>query len=235
MKALVCRLGFLALVFLGCAGAAWGLPPEAGINSSGVVEFPTALNQTLDHTLDFSLDIVDIGEPDVRLENLRYGYQFGDFQLRLDAHYLTEPEREFNFLELRAKLRVLPLDEYSTDIAVGLLGREVQDEADRERIDDRSGSLFGVITSRFFLFENTGPLLVNFYLDNLYASLGAKLEFYQFVSAVAEADLLHSRTAAEERSFAKLGLEVQGEQNFYFQIIYHDRNDNLLFQIGSGF
>ncbi len=235
MKALVYRLGFLALAILGYAGAAWGLPPEAGINSSGVVEFPTALNQTLDHTFDFSLEIVDIGEPDVRLENLRYGYQLGDFQLRLDAHLLTEPDREFDFLELRAKLRVLPLDEYSTDIAIGLLGRAVQDEVDRERIDDRSASLFGVVTSRFFLFENTGPLLVNFYLDNLYASLGAKLEFYQFISAVAEADMLHSLTAAKDRTFAKIGVEVQGEQNFYFQVVYHDRNDTLLLQIGSGF
>lgn len=234
MKALLRGVAFLALAALLWGPAAWALPPEAGINSAGVIEFPTALNQTFDHSFDFSLEIVDIGEPDIRLENLRYGYQIGDFQLRLDSHYLV-PRQEFNFLELRAKLRVLPLDEFSTDIAIGLLGRQVQETGDRVRIDDRSASLFGAITSRFFLFESTGPLLVNFYLDNLFVSLGAKLEFYQFISAVVETDMLHSLTSADDRTFVKAGVEVQGEQNFYFQVVYNDRDNNLLLQIGSGF
>jgi hypothetical protein len=235
MKKTCYYLGILVVASLLCQSGAWAVAPEAGINAAGLIEFPTALDQTLDHTFHFTTEIVDIGEPDLRLENLRYGYQLGNFQLLFDIHGRTEPERDFDYGEVRAKLRVLPLDEYSTDIAIGLLGRETDDDQGRARIDDRSASLFGVVTSRFFLLEATGPLLVNFYLDNLFASLGAKLEFYQFIMAVAEVDYLHSLTEAEDRAFGKIGLEIQGEQNFYFQVVYADRNENLLFQVGSGF
>jgi len=235
MRSFVRYLVVLALLCGTGWSTAWGLAPEASINSAGMIEFPTALDQSLAHTLHFTTEVVDIGEPDLRLENLRYGYQLGNFQLLLDLNARTVPERKFDYAELRAKLRVLPLDEFNTDVAVGFLGRKARDDQGEANIDHHSSSLFGIVTSRFFIWDSTGPLLFNFYVDNLYVSMGAKLEFYQFIMAIAEADYLHSQAEVEDRAFGKIGLEIQGEQNFYFQVVYSDRTENLLVQIGSGF
>ncbi len=234
MKARACFWGGVIL-WLGCFwGTAWGIDPAAGVNSAEVIEFPTALNQILDHTFHATVEIVDIGDPDLRLENLRYGMQLGDFQLLADAHFITHPDREFNYGELRAKLRVLPLDEIRTNIAVGALGRYADDDAGKARIQNRSASLFTAITNQAYLFGTQG-LLTSLYLDNLIFSFGFKLEIYQFILLAGEADYLHSFTDAPERTFSKLGIEIEGEQNFYFQLFYSNAADDFLIQIGSGF
>lgn len=224
-----------ALTLLAPVPGAWGVEPASGVNSAGVIEFPTALDQTRTHTFHASLEIFDIGEPDLRLQNVRYGYQLGNFQLLTDIHVMTTPERDVDFGEIRAKLKVLPLDEFATDVAIGLLGREAKDEAGEERLDDSSASLFAVITSQFHPLDDAGPLLVNFYLDNVFASLGWKFEFYQFVQFIGEVDFLHSLAEAEDRTVSKVGIEMEGEQNFYFQLYYSDRNENFLLQLGTGF
>ncbi len=234
MKAKALLVGSLAWLAWGAVGTAWGVEPSAGINSAAVIAFPTALNQSRDNTFQFTLEVVDIGEPDLRGENVRYGIQFGDFQLSADVHLLTKPDRDFNFAEMRAKLRVLPLDEIRTDIAVGLLGRYADTPEGEARIDGHSASLFGAVTTQAYLFGSYA-LLVNAYVDNVYASLGLKLEIYQYIQLIVEADYLHSMADAKDRSAGRIGAEVEGEQNFYFQLFYDEAVEAVLVQIGSGF
>ena len=218
----------------GYSGVALGIDPAAGMNAAGVIDFPTALNQTVSHSFHASVEILDIGEPDLRMDNLRYGYQLGDFQLLTDIHLITKPDRDLDYAEMRAKLRVLPLDEIRTDIAVGYLGRLVEAEEDLARIDERKASLFIIITNQAYLF-GTYSLLTNIYADNLFVNFGLKMELYQFILLIGELDYLHSMPELPERTFSKVGIEIEGEQNFYFQFFYSNTNENFLVQIGSGF
>ena len=208
--------------------------PSASINAAGVVAFPTAHNQTNDHMIHLSLDVVDIGEPDLRGENLRYGYQWGDLQLLLDIHAFTRPKSDFDFAQLRAKLRVLPLDEIRTTLALGLLGRYTDSDAGQARIDDRNASLFAVVTNQFYLLGSLATM-TNLYLDNLFANFGLKMEVYQFIMLVAESDYYHSMPDLPDRSHNRVGIEIDGEQNFYFQLLYEDTNEHALVQFGTGF
>lgn len=205
----------------------------AGVNSAGVIDFPTSLDQTKQHTFQGTIHLVSIPDTDLQPSNFRYGLQLGNFQLLTDIHMNTVDDRGFNYGEIRAKLKVLPLDDLRTDISVGLLGRYADSTAGETAIDDRISSLFVVVTSQVFLFGET-PMLTNVYLDNLYFSLGVKLQAYQFVTAVAEADYVLSDAVAE-RSFGKIGVEIEGEQNFFFQIFYSSRFNDFMVQIGSGF
>jgi hypothetical protein len=207
---------------------------SSDIYSAGVIRFPTALDQTEDHTFHGTIEIEDIGEPDLAMNNARWGMQLGNFQLITDLHMETEPGEAFDFGEIRGKLRVLPLDEISTDIAVGLLYRFAE-SGEKQRFDDREASLFGVVTTRLDLIPDTEPLLLNLYLDNLFFSLGIELGIYQFIKLVAEGDYLHSRSDLIERGSGRIGIEIEGEQNFYFQLFYSDRTDDFLVQIGTGF
>lgn len=229
------RLWACTLLFLcGLWGTAWGIDPASGINSAGVINYPTAIQQTNDHTFHTTLEIVDLGEPDLRFQNIRYGYQLGDFQLLTDIHLLTMPDRELDYAEVRAKLRVLPIDEIRTDLALGYLVRYAEEEDDLVRIDNHKASLFLIVTTQAYLFGSYS-LLTNFYLDNLNANLGLKLEVYQYILLALEADYLHSMPDVEDRSTGRLGLEIEGEQNFYFQIYYDDATEHMMFQLGSGF
>lgn len=220
------------------AAGFWGTAAARGssssINSAGVIDFPTALDQTEDNTFHGTLEIIDIGEPDLRLANLRWGLQLGNFQLLTDLHIQTEPGESFDFGEVRGKLRVLPLDEISTDIAVGILGRFAE-SGEKDRIDDREASLFAVLTTQIDVIGDAEPLMLNFYLDNIFFSTGFELGVYQFIKVIAEVDYRHSRTDVPDRTFGKFGIEIEGEQNFYFQLYYADRNENFLVQIGTGF
>jgi len=224
----------VCILAAGCWGTAAARGSSSSIYSAGVIDFPTALDQTEDNTFHGTVEIVDIGEPDLRLANFRWGLQLGNFQLLTDLHIQTEPGEKFDFGEIRAKLRILPLDEISTDIAVGVLGR-FADSGERARFDGRDASLFAILTTQIDVIGDAEPLMLNFYLDNLFFSFGFELGVYQFIKVVAEADYLHSRTDVPDRSFAKAGIEIEGEQNFYFQLYYADRNEHFLVQIGTGF
>ena len=129
---------------------------------------------------------------------------------------------------------MLPLDEISTDIAVGLLYRFAE-SGEKKRFDDREASLFGIVTTQLQFIPDTEPLLLNVYLDNIFFSLGIELGIYQFIKIVAEGDYLHSRPDVVERGTGRIGIEIEGEQNFYFQLFFSDRTDNVLVQIGTGF
>lgn len=222
----------LLILSINGSGGAWA--QSSDIYSAGVIRFPTALDQTEDHTFHGTVEIEDIGEPDLAMNNARWGMQLGNFQLITDLHMETEPGEAFDFGVIRAKLRVLPLDEISTDIAVGLLYRFAE-SGEKKRFDDREASLFGIVTTRLDLIPDTEPLLLNVYLDNLFISLGIELGVYQFIRLVAEGDYLHSRPDIAERGSGRIGIEIEGEQNFYFQLFYSDRTDDFLVQIGTGF
>lgn len=224
---------FFLLAAPGPAGRAWAVGMSGGVNSAGVIDFPTALDQTRRHTFHFTLDMVDIAETDLRIADLRYGLQLGNFQLLTDFYRVTQPEPEFAYLEVKAKLRILPLEDLRTDISAGILTRQTDESAKEAYFEGRNASLFVVSTSQVFLL-GTRPMVLNFYLDNLVFNFGFKAEAYQFINAVAEFDYLHY-TESEDNTGYKIGMEVEGEQNFYFQLFYSSRFENLAVQIGSGF
>jgi hypothetical protein len=219
----------------GIAGTSpvWGV--TSSIYSAGVIRFPTALDQTEDNTFHGTVEIEDIGEPDLAMSNARWGLQIGNFQLLTDLHLETEPGEAFDFGEIRGKLRVLPLDEISTDIAVGLLFRFAE-SGEKQRFDDKEASIFGIITTQLDIIPDAEePLMLNLYLDNLFVSIGIELGVYQFIKVVAESDYLHSTTDVPDRSTGRLGIEIEGEQNFYFQLFYTDSTENFVVQVGTGF
>lgn len=228
--------GALPAFLLLALGAPRGLAMELqpGINTAHIIEFPTALDQPVDHTLGVALDVVDFGEPDIRTKNLRYGYQWGNVQLLADAHYIPEPDRKFDHGEARAKLRLLTLDDYLASFAVGVLGRYTDTKEGDARIDDKPYSFLGVFTVELFPFDNWGGFLTNLYVDNRWASLGLKVQLIQQVKFVGEYSWLHS-TDIEERGFGKVGIEIEGEQVFYFQLLFDDRTENAVIQLGTGF
>jgi len=222
------------LVLFQWAGPAFAVEPGAGVNSAGIIGFPTALDQTRTHTFHLSIDVVDVGEPDLRFESLRYGLQLGNFQLLTEAVRITQPEREFDRAVMWAKLRVLPIDELRTDISLGVLGRYADTPEGEDRIDNRFTSLFLVVTNQAYLFGSLATLF-NFYLDNLFVSFGFKTGVYQYVQVLGEVEYYHSMADLPDRGFGKLGVEIEGEQNFYFQLFYSERVDGMVTQIGTGF
>ncbi len=231
--AALCALALLAAILPLRSGHAFEL--EQGINAAGVIDYPTARNQPTTHTLHGTIELTDISEPELHFYNLRYGLQLGAFQLLADGNYALEPRREFDFLEVKAKLQILTLDEFRMQFAVGALGRFVENSEEREaRIDDKTASLFGIYTVELFPFRDWGGFLVNFYLDNRVAVLGLKVQLYQSIQAVAEAEHLHS-TLREDDTHGRLGVSFEGLQNVYFQLVYTDQGENWLVQIGTGF
>jgi hypothetical protein len=223
------------LVALLLPGQALAFELEQGINAAGIIDFPTALNQPTTHTFHATIELTDIKEPDLNLYNLRYGLQLGAFQLLTDLNFAIEPRHEFDYGEIKAKLQALALDEFRTYVAVGFLARAVEKAEERlARIDDRTASLFLVSTFELFPFDQWGGFLVNFYLDNRFVTLGLKVQLYQSIQFVAEADHLHS-TLREEKNHGRLGVAFEGEQNFYFQLVATDQGEHVLAQVGTGF
>ena len=200
-----------------------------------MIGFPTALDQELTHVFHASLAFLDVEEPDVAFTNLRYGFQLGNFQLLTDVNATAEPDKEFEFAEMRAKLRVLPLDSISTNIAIGYLGRLTDSDEAKERLADRSASLFAILTSELVLFDDLDGVLFNLYLDNLYGSLGLKVPVFQFIKVIVELNYQHEPENLDDRGSIKAGIESEGEQNFYFQLYYSDLTEHFIIQIGSGF
>jgi hypothetical protein len=220
----------LALSAAGLRGA--GLEP--GTNVAGVIDFPTALDQPRTHTVHGTVDVFDIGEPDLRPLNLRYGFQVGNLQVLTDLVWSSQP-RAFDHGELKLKLRILNLDEFRTHAALGVLGRAV-DKKEKEAtvIDGKPYSLFAIVTTELYLFRDWDAFLVNFYLDNRFASIGAKLPVYQFIKAVLESDYHHA-IPGDDRWHHKAGFELEGEQNFYIQFVYSSVGERMRIQIGTGF
>lgn len=235
MKRIFLRWPLLAAGLLLVCIVASAQEARSGVNDAGVIEFPTALDQELTHVFHGSLTFLDIEEPDLAFTNLRYGFQLGNFQLLTDLNARAEPDKEFDFAEIRAKLRVLPLDSISTNIAVGFMGRLTDSDAVKKRLADRSASLFVILTSELFLFDDLDGVLFNFYLDNLNGSLGLKVPVFQFIKAIAELNYLHGPENLDDRGSFKAGIESEGEQNFYFQLYYADLTEHFVIQIGSGF
>ena len=235
MKRNVLRWPLLAAGLLLVCIVASAQEVRSGVNSAGVIEFPTDLDQELTHVFHGSLTFLDVEEPDLAFTNLRYGFQLGNFQLLTDLNARAEPDKEFDFGEIRAKLRVLPLDSISTNIAVGFMGRFTDSDAVKKRLADRSASLFVILTSELFLFDDLDGVLLNFYLDNLNGNLGVKVPVFQFIKVIAELDYLHGPENLDDRGSFKAGIEGEGEQNFYFQLYYSDLTEHFVFQIGSGF
>lgn len=221
----------------------WSLPLplfayelEPGINNAGVIEYPTALDQTLQHTAAATVEIFDLSKPDLAFENARYGLQLGALQFLGDIFMETEPDRDFDHAILRAKLRILYFENERTSIAVGGLARitDGSNEGD-ERIDNRPYSLLGIVTTELFPFEEWGGFLINAYLDNRVLNAGVKVQIYQFIKAVGELDYYHSSSHIDDKEQTKLGIEIEGETNFYIQAFYAERHNHVLIQVGAGF
>jgi hypothetical protein len=204
------------------------------LNTAGVIAFPTALDQRQDHTFAATLALFDVGEPDIRAQNLRYGFQWGNAQFIADADFLTEPEKEFDHGEVKAKLRLMTFDKFLSSVALGLLGRVTDSEEGDARIDEKPYSFFGIFTVELFPFQDWGGFLLNVYLDNRILSTGLKVQIIDQLQFVAESAYLHS-TDVKERTSYSAGIEVDGEQNFYFQLFYNDPAGRVSIQLGTGF
>lgn len=233
------RVTALGLLLIGAAavlplrGNAFEL--EQGVYQAGVIDFPTALNQPATHTFHGTIELTDVGEPDLNLYNLRYGFGYGAFQLITDFNWSIDPRHEFDYGEIKAKLQVLALDEFRSYLAVGILGRGVEESEERlARIDDRTASLFAISTFEVFPFADWGGFLVNIYLDNRFVTLGTKIQLYQSVQFVGEVEHLHD-TLREDDTNGRAGVAFEGLQNFYFQLLWTDEGEHLLAQIGTGF
>jgi hypothetical protein len=235
MNAVVRAAGLLLLLLalLPATGRAFEL--EQGAYQAGIINFPTALNQPTTHTFHGTIELTDIGKPDLSPYNFRYGFQYGAFQLLTDLFWALEPKQEFDYGEVKAKLQVLSLDEYRSYLAVGLLGRAVRHEREEEaRIDGKPASLFAVTTFELFPFDQWGGFLINAYLDNRFVTLGLKVQLYQSIQFVGEVEHLHS-TLREDKDNARAGIAFEGLQNFYFQLLWTDQGEHALAQIGAGF
>lgn len=228
------RLMLAMLVLWLCSSSVWGRELEPGINAASVIDFPTALDQPVDHTLHASFDIFDFGEPDIRTDNLRYGYQWGNLQVVADFLFISDPEREFDHGVLRAKLRLLTLDDFLASLALGVLGRYTDSDEAEARIDEKTYSFLGVFTVELFPFDDWGGILLNTYLDNLIFSVGLKVQLLEQVKFITEVRYLHS-TDIEDRTHSKTGIEIEGEQVFYFQLVYDDATERAVIQLGTGF
>lgn len=221
---------------------AWGLEPLKGTNSGHFISFPSAMEQSSRHMFHGTLEVFDLGETDLRVENVRYGFQHGNFRLQADFNFFT-PFKEFDYNILRGQLKILPLDEYRTSFALGLLRRAAFNLDSKARIQNKFASVYAVVTSELFPFNSYNRLRLNFYLDNLYASFGAKLKTHAVLDVMGEVDWIHEPfeelpttvAGTTERVRGKIGLELEGEQNFYFQIFLDSRFGNVAVQVGSGF
>jgi hypothetical protein len=221
-----------ALLF--AAGAARAFELEPGVNNAGMIDYPTALDQYLMHTVSGTVELIDAGAPDLAAENIRYGLQLGAFQVQADAYFLTEPKQEFDQGIVRAKLRILQFDPERTSIAVGGLTRLVTGDDGQDRIDHRAFSLLGVVTTELFPFQQWGGILLNGYLDNRVLDLGAKVQLYHFIKAVAEVDWYHSSNI-DDKVQSKGGIEIEGQTSFFIQFIWSERFAHVLVTVGAGF
>ncbi len=208
---------------------------EPGVNQAAIIKFPTALNQSTTHTVHLAVELTDIAKPDLHLYDVRYGFQHGAFQLLADLNYAIEPVREFDYAEVKAKLQILSLDEYRSYVAVGLLGRGVEDARERPaRIDDRTASLFAISSFELFPFARWGGTLLNLYLDNRFVTLGLKTQLYQGIQFVGEWEHLHS-TERTDKNNGRAGVSFETLHNFYFQLLWTDQGKHALAQVGAGF
>ena len=222
-----------ALAWPGFPATAVGL--EHGVNTAGIIKYPTALNQPTTHIIHGTLELTDIGDPDLNFYNIRYGLQLGGFQLLTDLNFTLEPTHEFNYGEIKGKMQLLNLEEFRLAIALGLLGRAVKNSAEKEaRIDGKSASLFGIVSVELFPFDRWGGFLVNFYLDNRVFELGLKVQLYNTIQAVLEGEILHSTLREDDRN-VRGGISIDGGKNLYVQFLVTDEGENYMIQVGGGF
>ena len=84
--------GLLVLLAALWVAATHAAELEHGVNQAGLIDFPTALSQPSTHSLNGTLELTDIGKPALNLYSVRYGFQYGAFQLVSDAHFTPEEE-----------------------------------------------------------------------------------------------------------------------------------------------
>ena len=225
----------LLMVVASTGAPATAVELDHGINTAGIIKYPTALNQPTTHTIHGTLELTDIGEPDLNLYNLRYGLQLGGFQFLADLNYALGPIHEADYAEIKGKMQLLNLEEFRLAIALGLLGRVVKNSEEKEaRIDGRSASLFGILSVELFPFDRWGGFLVNFYLDNRVFELGGKVQLFNAIQAVVEGEIIHSTLREDDRNI-RGGISIDGGKSIYFQFLVTDEGENYMIQIGGGF
>lgn len=229
-------LGAAVLALMLWSGPLTAQELEPSVNSASVIDFPTALDQVTINMVHGTVEAFDIAAPDLRLANLSYGRQWGQAQLLVDTN--SEPKtRNFEYAEFKAKVRAISIDEQHTYIALGVVARWT-DATDKEKIelDNKPYSLLGIVTTELYPFDAWGAFLVNFYLDNRYASLGLKVQIFQSVKIVTENDYhLGDVNHAPNKWRSKAGLQFDGDRNFYMQLLYDDAGNHMRIQMGAGF
>jgi len=206
-----------------------------GVNVANIIRYPTAFDQFTDHTFHTTIVIEDYSKPDLRLANLRYGFQLGNLQLLADSNHQTKPETDFENGVLRAKLRIATVDAIRTVFAIGVMGRYTANKPAFERISRRPYSLLMAITTEVIPFDEWGGLLVNGYLDNLVGVVAFRFQLYGFIHLVAEGEYFHYKELIQRDPSYTAGLELETEANVYTQLLYNDTTKQSAIQIGFGF
>jgi len=235
MKFVTRTAGLLVLLAAMPLAVGFAAELEPGVNQAGIIKFPTALNQPTTNLTHLSVELTDVAKPELHVYNFGYGFQHGAFQLLADLNYTLEPVREFDYGILRAKAQILSLDEYRSYVAVGLLGRGVRHSEERKaRIDDKPASLFVISSFELFPLQQGGGMLLNLYLDNRFLTFGMKMQIYQGIQFVGEADHLVS-TERTNKNHGRAGVSFETPHNFYFQLLWSDEGKHALASMGAGF
>ncbi|MDH4120487.1 MAG: hypothetical protein OEV94_02125 [Deltaproteobacteria bacterium] len=249
-------------------GLAWAedlpsLPPSPlsaftpGVNAAGLVRYPTAFDQYTDNYLRFNVEIHDLALPDLRMSNVFFGHQFGSLQVTADANFRTVPEKAFDNLTARAKLRLVTLEPMMLSFGFGLVGRYADSPVSADRMAHRNFSLMFATTAEVIPFDEFGGLLVNFYLDNLVAVPGFRFQISNFIHLIGEGIIIHEKTLSNHNlaqttysSFTPTattasllpattrfvgGLEIESDNNLDFQLLYDSESMSGQFQVGWGF
>jgi hypothetical protein len=119
-------------------------------------------------------------------------------------------------------------------LALGVLGRYTDSDEAEARIDEKTYSFMGIFTVELFPFDDWGGILLNAYLDNIFFTAGLKVQLLEQVKFIAELRYLHS-TDIDNRTHSKAGIEIEGEQVFYFQLVYDEATERAVIQLGTGF
>jgi hypothetical protein len=224
----------LWLVASGTHLAAQDLEPS--VNAASVIDFPTALDQPTPNILHGTFEVFDLASPDLRPTGLTYGHQWNNVEVLTDAYWQPQT-RTFDYADAMAKVRAINIDAQQTYIAFGAIARWSDQPGKTETVlDNKPYSLLAILTTELYPIESWGAFLLNVYLDNRYADAGLKVQLYPLIKLVAETDYHYGDINDDPHKWRnKVGVQFDGDKNFYMQLLYDDAGNHVRVQMGTGF
>ncbi len=237
-------MAFVLCFFLLMAGGSfgWAANLQPSILAPQIIKQITALDQGNTHFIHVSSEIEDARKPRINLESFRYSLRLGPVQWVNDMQFLLEPKKTFNHLETRIKFRALDIPSARTAVAFGLLGRFVEKSEERTaRIDNKTSSLFLVVSSEVFPFGNWGGILLNAIWDNRVAGLGTKIQIFRNLRLVFEHDTYHAAKNLptsnhhQNPGVNRVGLEFEGQEAFAGQLVWSEEGNRAWLLLAFSF